>query len=118
MFIADMAWRGLSIELAEDTGFRIWYSLEIENAIDLKKTVMSGSARRHMRDIWTNKIRDGYEKVIEDTFTQKGLNKTATWTSVATTDVKGFANSHEGNNRVEPKRRNLRCVVSGEKGFS
>lgn len=79
---------------------------------------MSGSARRHMRDIWTNKIRDGYEKVIEDTFTQKGLNKTATWTSVATTDVKGFANSHEGNNRVEPKRRNLRCVVSGEKGFS
>ena len=66
----------------------------------------------------TNKIRDGYEKVVEDTFTQKGLYKTATRASIATTDVKGFANSHEGNNRVEPKRRNLRSFVSREMGFN
>ncbi len=71
-----------------------------------------------MRDRRTNKIRDGYEKVIEDTFTQKCLNKAATWTPVSTTDVESFANGHKGNNRIKTERRNLHSVVSAEKGLT
>jgi hypothetical protein len=60
----------------------------------------------------TNQIRDGYEQVIEDAFAQKSLNKTAAWSSVAPTDIKGLENGHKRDNCVESKRRNLRSVVS------
>jgi hypothetical protein len=61
---------------------------------------------------YTNQIRNRYEQVVEDAFSQKGLNKSATWSSVASTDIKGFENGHEGDNRVESKWRNLRSIIS------
>ena len=39
IFIADIDWRGLNIGLEENTRFRIWCSLEVENAIDLKNKI-------------------------------------------------------------------------------
>jgi hypothetical protein len=60
----------------------------------------------------TNQVRDGYEQVIEDAFAQKGLNKAAAWSSVASTDIKCFENSHKRDNCIKSKRRDLRSIVS------
>jgi len=42
------------------------------------------------------------------------LDKTTTWSSIAPTDIKGLKNGHKGNNRVEPKRRDLKSIISVE----
>jgi hypothetical protein len=46
------------------------------------------------------------------TLSQKGLDQTAVWTTIAPFDGKSLPNGHKGNDRVKEKRRNLHKCLS------